>query len=437
MKNTKDPAADLPGFGNYRVQQDDPYVSVTMVLPSAVLDTIRQEKLAAAAAAQDAAATGAASAKKDPNADDDRDVFVLKPRGASVTGDLDPHREAKDLQKAAADADADPGSCDSVAVYGVLQPLTLIKDLKARTPDKEIHKRNEALYRRIKPRGNRRALARPQVDSLHFDHLRRAFPHFSPVLDLVQDQHAFAEMTGKPVQIPPILLGGDPGIGKTRFAVELAHALGTVIRRMPFDNGQSGSSLLGSDKNWANTSYGAVFELIVLGQYANPVILLDEIDKASKRREGDALASLHTLLEPVTSHTVRDISVDFEFNASHVLWIATANDLTRVAPSLRSRFHEFWVEQPAGAQALLMAEVVAQEVHQEMNLPGFDPPSRQIAHFIAYLSAREQVQALKRAYATARVNGRHHLSLTDLPEQVRQEASELAGDKGSSTGLLH
>jgi ATP-dependent Lon protease len=84
-----------------------------------------------------------------------------------------------------------------------------------------------------------------------------------------------------------------------------------------------------------------------------------------------------------------------------------------------------------------MAEVVAQEVHQEMNLPGFDPPSRQIAHLIAYLSAREQVQALKRAYATARVNGRHHLSLTDLPEEVRQEASELAGDPASSTGLLH
>jgi ATP-dependent Lon protease len=146
-------------------------------------------------------------------------------------------------------------------------------------------------------------------------------------------------------------LGGDPGIGKTRFSVELAHALGTVIRRLPFDNGQSGSSLLGSDKNWANTTYGAVFELVVLGQHANPVILLDEIDKASKRREGDALASLHTLLEPVTSQTVRDISVDFEFNASHVLWIATANDLTRVAPSLRSRFHEFWVEQPTGAQA--------------------------------------------------------------------------------------
>ncbi|MBX9872507.1 MAG: AAA family ATPase [Burkholderiaceae bacterium] len=432
--NNKDEASGLPGYGGYSFHDEDTYKSITLILPSAVLQTLKDEALAAKLA-QEAEESAAERAIK--KAEGDQLSPALKPRPSLGVGEFDPNREAADLQQAASGSAETFCAAESVAVYGVLEPLNLVKDLKARTPDREIHKRNEALYRRIKPKGHRRALAQPQVDPLRFDHLRRAFPHFAPVLDLVQDQHAFAELTDKPVQIPPILLGGDPGIGKTRFSVELAKALGTVIRRLPFDNGQSGTSLLGSDKNWANTTYGVVFELVVLGEFANPVILLDEIDKASKRREGDALAALHTLLEPVTSQTVRDISVDFDFNASRVVWIATANDLTRVPQSLRSRFHEFWIEQPTGAQALLMAEVVALEVHQEMNLPDFEPPSRQIAHYIAYLSAREQVQALKRAYAAARVNGRHHLSLADLPEQVRREASELAGDQASSTGLLH
>jgi ATP-dependent Lon protease len=293
------------------------------------------------------------------------------------------------------------------------------------------------LYQRIKPKGHRRALAQPRLELLDFTRLYQAFPHFSPVLDLVRDQFTFAQLTGRPVLIPPVLLGGDPGIGKTRFSQELARALGMVMHRLPFDNGQSGVSLLGSDKNWANTTYGSVFELVVLGQYANPVLLLDEIDKASKRREGDALASLHSLLEPVTSEHVRDISLDFEFNASRVTWIATANELDRVPQSLRSRFHEFWIEQPTGAQALQMAEVVAQEVHQAMNLPGFQPPAQAVVHFIAHLTAREQIQALKWAYAATRVDGRHQIALTDLPEQVRREASEFTGDDAPPTGLLH
>jgi hypothetical protein len=432
--NNKDEAAGMPGYGGYSFHDEDTYKSITLILPSAVVQTLKDEALAATLALEAKEAADQQASKK---AEDDRLSTALKPRPSLGIGELDPDREAADLQQAAKGSAESACAVESVAVYGVLEPLNLIKDHKTRTPDRDIHKRNEALYRRIKPKGHRRALAQPQVDALRFDHLRRAFPHFAPVLDLVQEQHAFAELTGKSVQIPPILLGGDPGIGKTRFSVELAKALGTVIRRLPFDNGQSGASLLGSDKNWANTTYGVVFELVVLGEFANPLILLDEIDKASKRREGDALAALHTLLEPVTSQTVRDISVDIEFNASQVIWIATANDLTRVPQSLRSRFHEFWIEQPTGAQALLMAEVVALEVHQEMNLPGFEPPARQIAHFIAYLSAREQVQTLKRAYAAARVNGRNHLSLADLPEQIRQEAIELTGDQASSTGLLH
>lgn len=434
MRNNRDDDAGLPGYGGYSVMHEEGYTVTKLLLPNHTLQELRDQR----AAAEVAQTTKAVEVRQQSeSADKDRSSTAPKPRAPVRNDGINPEQEAAELGELAAAAARQARDARLIVVYGVLEPLLLIQDLKARTPDRDLHKRNEALYQRIKPKGNRRALARPDLDLVGFNRLYQAFPHFSAVLDLVREQLAFAELTGKPFLIPPILLGGDPGIGKTRFSQELAQALGTVIRRLPFDNGQSGASLLGSDKNWANTTYGTVFELVVLGEYANPVILLDEIDKASKRREGDALASLHSLLEPVSSERVRDISLDFEFNASQVIWIATANELDRIPHTLRSRFQEFWIEQPKGAQALQMAEAVALDLHELMELPDFEPPARQVVSFIAHLSAREQMQALKRAYATAKLDGRKKVVLADLPEQVRREACEFAGDLPPPANLLH
>lgn len=433
MRTQKNDESLLAGYGLYSVMHDEGFCAAKLLLPNHTVQELEDQRRAAEVA-QEAEKKGQ---PPDKGADDDRRPAVPKTWLPLRSNGVDPDQESAALTESAVVADRQAHDEMSMVVYDALEPLKLIQDLKSRTPDRDVHKRNDALYQRIKLKGNRRALAKPTLDSLDFKHLYKAFPHFSSVLDLVNEQLTFAELTGKPFLIPPILLGGDPGIGKTRFSHELAEALGTVIRRLPFDNAQSGVSLLGSDKNWANTTYGSVFELIVLGMYANPVILLDEIDKASKFREGHALASLHSLLEPITSECVRDISLDFEFNASRVIWIATANDLDRVPHSLRSRFQEFWIEQPTGSQALQMAEVVAREVHELMDLQGFEPPAKTLVHYIAHLSAREQIQALKRAYAAAKVDGRQQVVLADLPEQVRREASEFAGEREASGGLLH
>jgi|APLak6261680685_1056136.scaffolds.fasta_scaffold02166_3 ATP-dependent Lon protease len=434
MRNKKDDEASLPGYGSYSVNHKEGYVSTKLLLPNHTVQELHAERLAA-----DLAKSEKDNEELRLSAKADEDWFAAnrKSRSSLRDDDIDPVQEATELREAAELADRQAEDGRSIVVYDPLEPLKLVQDLKGRTPDREVNKRHVVLYKQIKPKGHRRALAQPKFDLPDFKRLRLGFPHFAPVLDLIQHQFDFAELTEKPFQIPPILLGGDPGIGKTRFTQELADALGTVMQRLPFDNDQHGSGLLGSDKHWSNTTHGLVFELVVLGRIANPIILLDEIDKASKRREGDPRASLHSLLETVTSERVRDISLDFEFNASRVIWIATANELDRIPSSLRSRFQEFWIEQPTGAQALQMAEVVALEVHYLMELPDFDPPTRQLVHYIAHLSAREQIQALKRAYAAAKVDGRHQIALSDLPEQVRREAAEFAGEDIPPAGLLH
>lgn len=409
-----------PGLREHRFVDADEYREIPILLPVAVVEELKEAKQ---------------RAHEEEKAKEEAEKYSWsKPS----TPGFDPVKEEKELAEIADDHDEiELEDYRAVAVYDRMAPFKLIKDIKTRTVDKDHQKRNETLYKKVKGMSRYRLIATPKADLGDFKRLRRSHPHFEAVIDLVQDQFHFWEHTGKPFDIPPILLGGEPGVGKTRFAQDLAAAIGTVIHRMPFDNLQSGSSLLGSDKNWANSTHGVIFDLVVLGHVANPIVLLDELDKASNRQEGYAAAALHSLLEPETSNRVRDISLDFEFNSSHVIWIATANDLNRIPMSLRSRFREFWIEQPTGAQALQMAEVIADEIHYLMDLPDFEKPPVQLVRFIAHLSAREQVQALKSAYVAAQVDGRRQISMADLPEQVRREAAEFDGGSTPSGKLMH
>jgi ATP-dependent Lon protease len=347
-------------------------------------------------------------------------------------------RDSQLTELAMAEEQGSPPSM--VQVYDWDEPLKLIKDLGYSIADKELAFRCRELFKKLKQKGHLRKIARPAgsvKDAM--DKLRNSHPHFSLVIDLVQERLAFAEVHGRSPSVPPILLIGPPGVGKTDFSQRLAAALDAPIRRHGFDTAVTESAFLGTDKRWANTTYGNVFELLCLGEAANPVFLLDEIDKAAANDKCDPVASLHTLLEPVTATRVRDISVELEFDASHVTWIATANDVRKVPSSLRSRFNEFEIKHPAAEQALRIAMSVASAVHQKVGgVQAFQIPSRRIAVLVAHLTAREQMQALEAAFARASVNGRTELRRGDLPADVLiDDIEEEGGHRGRPPGSLH
>ncbi len=320
---------------------------------------------------------------------------------------------------------------NAMPVYAPDAPHKLLRGMQGRTPDREVHKRLEALAKELKAKGPIRRLVSPPNWDADVDVLRRHHPHFHEVIDLVDTQVRYSWQTESALRLPPMLLAGPPGVGKTHFSQDLATVLDVTIRRVPFDTQQTGSVLLGSDKTWANSSYGVVFELLALGRQANPVILLDEIDKAYHYRENSPLASLHSLLEPVTAGQVRDISLDLELDASRVTWIATANKPDRIPDSLRSRFTEFRIEQPTGEQALGVAESVLKQVHLRQYGAGLETPSRRIPALIAHLSAREQMQLLELAYSRMVAAGHTQLRPQDLPRELWPE------DPGSALGWLH
>ncbi|QDL36467.1 AAA family ATPase [Rhodoferax sediminis] len=313
-------------------------------------------------------------------------------------------------------------------VYPAARLVHWIQGCLTSTPDKEWYQRDHKLYLKLKQRGPLRRVAAPEDPVAALAALRESQPHFGAVIDLVAAQLALGDKSGRAFSLPPILLVGEPGVGKTHFAFKLADALGTEVRRQAFDNDQTGAVLLGSDRKWGNTTYGVVFDQVVLGQVANPIIVLDEVDKA--RRDfavQDPLASLLTLLEPVTSNCVRDISTNFEFDASQIIWIATANDARRISAPLRSRFREFHIAMPTPEQALQMAPGIVKSVIESLALEGFEPPAREIVVRVAHLSPREIRQAIEPAVGHALANGRSHLRISDLPKELQDDAAGAAG----------
>ena len=308
----------------------------------------------------------------------------------------------------------------AMPVYSPDEPIKMLRTTLSTTPDKERLEARVALYNEIMPKGSVRKLGAPaNIEALQ--QLERGFPHFKRVLKMIHNQVKLAERTGRTLKLPPMLLLGEAGVGKTEFTHQLSRLFGSPVKRMPFDNDEVPSSLLGSAKHWSTSTAGTVFEALVKGTHANPILLLDEIDKAHRNSyRGDPLASLHSLLETSTNNAVRDISADFDMDASHVIWIATANHRDQVPDTILSRLTEFTIQRPTGQHAIQLAQVVAERILEELDLKplGFGMPKPELIRLMASYTPREQGKAWREAFASAVAADRCEVWEMDMPETI-------------------
>lgn len=252
--------------------------------------------------------------------------------------------------------------------------------------------------------------------------LGKRFPNFGAVVDLVETLTVLARAKpGSPLILPPLLLAGPPGVGKTAFAVALAETLVVEWSLLGMSHATAGFDLGGLDSGYGRGGPGLLTRQVALGQYPDRVVILDELDKTPTYSTSDPLGPLYELLEPSTARRFMDDGVKVAIDLSHIHWIGTANAVDQLDAALKSRFRIFHIDPPTAQQA----EVITQAIYAALldaHAWGFRftpnlPPD--VVQALAAYSPREVRAVLVVACGRAVKAGRSHLRLEDLDPPPR------------------
>ena len=139
------------------------------------------------------------------------------------------------------------------------------------------------------------------------------------------------------IHAPVLLLHGLVGTGKTTFAYSLAEALGRKIVRIPFGGMGSAKDLRGQSRLHLEAEPGDIIKSLRQAGVRNPVILLDEIDRVADEARGEIMGVLVELLDPEQNSGFKDNYIDYPFNLSEAIFLATCNNTEKIATAVFDR----------------------------------------------------------------------------------------------------
>lgn len=274
----------------------------------------------------------------------------------------------------------------------------------------------QAALKRASELGAMRRVARPPYPRV-LDDIERDFPHCAEVLAFIRKRCALCSVVPDgPMQLPPILLNGPPGTGKTALAQRLARWLNVPVVQLDMSTVETSFKINGLDSGYASGKPGLIWDALDQ-ECISPVVLLDELDKCAATNRHDGLGWLLGLLEPSTASSYRDSCLGLPVDASYIHWIATCNDLDPIDRPLLSRFRVFDVYAPTQEHMRAVARSVWRQMRTmqpwalafEVELRG------DVLDALAQRTPREIRQALEDALAQAALEGRRRLKVEDLP----------------------
>ena len=156
------------------------------------------------------------------------------------------------------------------------------------------------------------------------------------VLKMVTDRNV-SQDEKKFNRAPILLLVGLVGTGKTTLAYSIAQAMGRKFERVPFGGIGDALYLRGQSRSYPDAEPGAVIKALRRAETKNPVILLDEIDRVDELARATIMGVLVELLDPEQNARYTDHYIDYPFDLSEVLFVATSNNTSHISTAVMDR----------------------------------------------------------------------------------------------------
>lgn len=248
------------------------------------------------------------------------------------------------------------------------------------------------------------------LDSLHVD-----FPNFSEVTTLLQQRLTLCRIASdQHLQLPSLLLNGNPGSGKTAYCQRVSAKLGVRFEKVDLSAANAAFTMTGLESGYSSGHPGRIWHSLQQGSLSG-LWLLDELDKAGESRDGGSQYLL-SLLEPVSATRFTDNFTQLPINAAHLCYVATSNDLERISSPLKSRFEIFEIHAPTEEQMGAVVRSIYCDIRQNEPWAAYfsDVLDEGVIDELRRASPRQVRRRLINGFAKAAVDGRLTLTPTDV-----------------------
>ncbi len=174
--------------------------------------------------------------------------------------------------------------------------------------------------------------ARQVLDKYHYgvEEIQERVLEYLAVMKLKKDK-------GEKPRAPILCLVGLVGTGKTTLATAIAEALGRKMVRIPFGGIEEPFYLRGRSRVFPQSQPGQIIKGLRQAKAANPIILLDEIDRIAEEARSSIMGVLVELLDPEQNNAFTDYFIDYPFDLSEAFFITTCNNTTNISQAVLDR----------------------------------------------------------------------------------------------------